>query len=46
MAFVIKRGLLLKRDVVLPMRYMTELRDDIVMIDISYEELEQLESAT
>jgi hypothetical protein len=41
-AFVIKRGLLLKRDVVLPVRYVTELMDDLIRVDITDEHLDAL----
>jgi uncharacterized protein YrrD len=41
-AFVIKRGFLLTRDVVLPVRYVSELLDDIVHVDMSDEELDRL----
>ncbi len=41
-AFVIRRGLLLKRDVVLPVRYVTELMDDLVRVDIADEHLDAL----
>lgn len=41
-AFVIKRGFLLKRDVVLPVRYVTELMDDLIRVDIPDEHLEAL----
>lgn len=41
-AFVIRRGFLLKRDVVLPVRYVAELLDDLIRVDISDEELDQL----
>ncbi len=42
-ALVIQRGFLLHRDVVLPVRYIAELLDDIVRIDISDGELEKLQ---
>ncbi|HXH22878.1 MAG TPA: hypothetical protein VNN10_12700, partial [Dehalococcoidia bacterium] len=41
-ALVIRRGFLLKRDVILPLRYVTELMDDLVRVDISDEHLEAL----
>jgi hypothetical protein len=41
-AFVIRRGFLLKRDVVLPVRYVTELFDDLVRVDITDDHLEAL----
>jgi len=41
-AFVIKRGLLLKRDVILPVRYVTELMDDLIRVDIADEHLDAL----
>jgi uncharacterized protein YrrD len=41
-ALVIERGLLFKRDVVLPVRYVTELLDEVVRVDISDAELDQL----
>ena len=41
-AFVIKRGFILKRDVILPVRYVSELLDDIVRVDIADSEIEQL----
>ena len=41
-AFVIRRGFLLKRDVVLPVRYLTELFDDLVHVAITDAELDQL----
>jgi uncharacterized protein YrrD len=42
-AIVIRRGFLLKRDVVLPTRFITEFLDLAIHADISDEELEQLE---
>ncbi|HEX5368557.1 MAG TPA: hypothetical protein VFY10_04000 [Dehalococcoidia bacterium] len=42
-AFVIRRGLIFKHDVILPKRYIAELFDDIVRVDISNEELAQLQ---
>ncbi len=42
-AFVIKRGAFLKRDVVLPIRYVTELLDDLVRVEISDADLEDLQ---
>jgi hypothetical protein len=41
-AFVIRRGFILKRDVVLPVRYIAELFDDLIRVDISDAELDQL----
>jgi uncharacterized protein YrrD len=41
-AFVIERGLLLHRDVILPVRYIAELLDDLIRVDISDSELDQL----
>jgi len=42
-AFVIRRGFLLHRDVLLPVRYVTEILDDLsVRVDISDADLEQL----
>jgi sporulation protein YlmC with PRC-barrel domain len=41
-AIVMRRGFLLKRDVVLPRRYVAEIVDDIVRVDIGDEELDQL----
>jgi uncharacterized protein YrrD len=41
-AFVIRRGFLLKRDVVLPVRYVTEFLDDLVRVDITDDHLEAL----
>lgn len=41
-AFVIRRGFLLKRDVVLPVRYIAELFDDLVHVDIADAEIEAL----
>jgi uncharacterized protein YrrD len=43
-AFVIKRGSFLKRDVVLPIRYVTELLDDLVRVEISDADLEDLQT--
>jgi uncharacterized protein YrrD len=43
-AFVIRRGFLLKRDVVLPVRYVTELLDDLVRVDIPDEHLDALKA--
>jgi uncharacterized protein YrrD len=42
-AFVIHRGFLLTHDVVLPARYVAELYDDVVRVDISDAELAQLQ---
>ena len=41
-ALVIKRGFLLHKDVVLPVRYIAELLDDLVRVDITDGEIEQL----
>lgn len=41
-AFVIKRGFLFKREVMLPVRYVTELLDDLIHVEISDAELAQL----
>jgi len=41
-AFVMKRGFLLTKDVVLPVRYVSELLDDTVHVDITDEEIKQL----
>jgi uncharacterized protein YrrD len=41
-ALVIQRGFLLHRDVVLPVRYIAELMDDLVRVDITDEELGNL----
>lgn len=41
-AFVIKRGLIFHHDVILPVRYVSELFDDLVHVDISDEALAQL----
>ena len=41
-ALVMKRGFLLKHDVVLPSRYIVELLDDVVRVDISDAEVDQL----
>jgi uncharacterized protein YrrD len=41
-ALVIERGFLLHRDVVLPVRYIVELMDDLIRVDITDEQLEQL----
>jgi uncharacterized protein YrrD len=41
-ALVMKRGFLLKQDVVLPSRYITELLDEVVRVDISDAEIDQL----
>jgi uncharacterized protein YrrD len=41
-ALVIKRGALLKHEVVLPMRYVVELADGVVRVDIEDEALDQL----
>ena len=41
-AFVIRRGFLLTRDVILPVRYVAELFDDLIRVDITDAELAQL----
>ena len=41
-AFVIRRGLIFHHDVILPVRYVSELFDDLVRVDISDEALAQL----
>lgn len=41
-AFVVRRGLILKRDVILPIRYVCELYDNMVHVDISDAEIDQL----
>lgn len=41
-AFVIRRGVIFKQDVILPVRYVSELFDDLVRVDISDAELAQL----
>ena len=41
-AFVIRRGIIFKQDVVLPVRYISELFDDLVRVDLTDEELSQL----
>jgi uncharacterized protein YrrD len=41
-ALVIKRGFLLKEDVVLPARYIVELMDEVLRVDITDMELDQL----
>jgi uncharacterized protein YrrD len=41
-AFVIRRGFLLMRDVILPARYVAELLDGIVRVDITDEQIDQL----
>lgn len=41
-AFVIRRGFILKRDVILPVRYICELFDDLIRVNISDAELDQL----
>jgi uncharacterized protein YrrD len=41
-AFVIRRGFLLKRDVILPVRYVTELFDDLIRVDIPDDHLSAL----
>jgi uncharacterized protein YrrD len=43
-AFVVKRGFLLKRDVVLPVRYVTEIMDDLIRVDITDEHLDALKA--
>ncbi len=42
-AFVIRRGLLFGHDVILPVRYVTEILDDVVHVAISDKEIERLE---
>ena len=42
-AFVIRRGFLSKRDVVLPVRYIAEIHDDLVRVDIPDAELDRLQ---
>lgn len=42
-ALVIRRGFLLHRDVILPVRYISELLDDLVRVEISDADLEQLQ---
>jgi uncharacterized protein YrrD len=41
-AFVIRRGVIFHHDVILPIRYVSELYDDVVHVDITDEELAQL----
>lgn len=41
-ALVIRRGFLLKHDVVLPVRYISELLDDLIRVEISNQELAEL----
>ena len=41
-AFVISRGFIFKQEVVLPARYVSELLDEVVRVDISDEDLSQL----
>ena len=41
-AFVIRRGLIFKHDVILPKRYISELYDDLVHVDLTDDELAQL----
>jgi uncharacterized protein YrrD len=41
-ALVVRRGFLLHRDVILPVRYIAELLDDLIRVDISDSELDQL----
>jgi uncharacterized protein YrrD len=41
-AFVVRRGFILKRDVVLPVRCIAELHDDLIRVDISDQDLENL----
>ena len=41
-ALVVQRGFLLHRDVILPVRYIAELMDDLIRVDISDAELDQL----
>jgi uncharacterized protein YrrD len=42
-ALVVERGFVLHRDVILPVRYISELLDDIVRVEISDVELEKLQ---
>ena len=42
-ALVVERGFVLHRDVILPVRYISELLDDIVRVEISDAELEKLQ---
>jgi uncharacterized protein YrrD len=42
-AFVIRRGWLLKRDVVLPVRFVSEVLDDLVRVEMSDADVEGLE---
>jgi uncharacterized protein YrrD len=41
-AIIVRRGFVLHRDVILPVRYISELLDDIVRVEISDAELDQL----
>jgi uncharacterized protein YrrD len=41
-AFVVRRGFILKRDVVLPVRCIAEIHDDLIRVDISDQDLEDL----
>jgi hypothetical protein len=41
---VIKRGFALKRDVILPVRYVVEVFDDVIRVNISDTELDQLKN--
>jgi uncharacterized protein YrrD len=41
-AFVVRRGFLLKRDVILPVRYVTEVLDDLIHVQLSDAEIEGL----
>ena len=41
-AFVIRRGVIFKQEVILPVRYISELFDDVVRVDLTDEELSQL----
>ena len=45
-AFVVRRGFLLTRDVILPARYLAELHDDNLRVDISDVEVQQLREYT
>ncbi len=42
-ALVVRRGVLLKRDVILPVRYLTEVLDDVIHVEIGEEELDRLQ---
>jgi uncharacterized protein YrrD len=41
-AFVIRRGVIFKQEVILPVRYISELFDDVVRVDLTDDELSQL----